>query len=154
MAVFTRRLQPRDIERVASLFDSYRQFYGMSPDLERATAYISARVERSESVILVAEDGTDTILGFCQIYPTFCSVFTGPLYTLYDLFVTSEERGRGVGTALLVAAERCAVDAGAVRLELRTAKANAPAQAVYESSGWIRDEAFYLYSIEPRPKYR
>lgn len=154
MAVFTRRVQPRDIEHVAALFDSYRQFYGMSADLQRAAGYIRTRLEKTESVILVAEDGADKIVGFCQIYPTFCSVFTAPLYALYDLFVAPEARGRGVGTALLVAAERCAVEAGVVRLELRTAKTNAQAQALYESSGWVRDDAFSFYSVEPRPGYR
>ena len=153
MTVFTRRAQPRDIEHVAALFDAYRQFYGMPADFQRAFDYVGARVENSESVILVAEDGVGGIFGFCQIYPTFCSVFTSPLYTLYDLFVAPEARGRGVGKALLAAAERCAVEAGAVRMELRTAKTNAPAQALYESSGWVRDEVFDLFSIEPRSRF-
>jgi ribosomal protein S18 acetylase RimI-like enzyme len=36
---------------------------------------------------------------------------------------------------------------GASRLELSTARDNRPAQALYESLGYVRDEAFYFYEI-------
>jgi len=44
-----------------------------------------------------------------------------------------------------------AAGAGAVRLELATARSNASAQALYESLGWVRDRDFYRYSLEIRP---
>ena len=46
----------------------------------------------------------------------------------------------------MLAAEAHAASAGASRLELSTAKTNIVAQSLYESLGWVRDEAFFVYS--------
>ena len=35
--------------------------------------------------------------------------------------------------------------------DLTTAKTNLPAQALYESMGWIRDEVFYTYNRDLAP---
>ncbi len=143
-----------DLPHLASLFDSYRQFYEQPPALEAATRFIRARMENSESTILVAEDTTATAtattsgpLGFCQLYPSFCSVEMAPIFVLYDLFVTPAARGAGAGKALLRAAHDHAAAHGAKRLDLTTAKTNHTAQALYESLGWVRDEVFYAYNL-------
>ena len=39
------------------------------------------------------------------------------------------------------------VSLGAVRLSLSTAAGNAQAQALYESSGWRRDEQYFVYHL-------
>jgi hypothetical protein len=39
-----------------------------------------------------------------------------------------------------------AAESGKTRMDLTTAKANKPAQAAYESLGWVRDEIYYAYS--------
>ena len=48
-----RRAVLLDLERVAPLFDQYRRFYDQPADLELARDFLSQRLERSESVILV-----------------------------------------------------------------------------------------------------
>jgi ribosomal protein S18 acetylase RimI-like enzyme len=141
-----RLAEHKDVEAVGVLFDAYRQFYRMDADLQRASAYIGARIEQGESLVFVAENATKEIVGFCQLYPTFCSVFTARLFTLYDLFVDSNLRQQGIGKKLLMAAEAYARQQGAVRMDLRTAKSNLSAQALYESAGWVRDEMFFSYS--------
>jgi len=88
----------------------------------------------------VAERAPAEAVGFCQLYPAFCSVFMARIFTLYDLFVTPEARKMGGAKALLAAAERYVKEQGGIRLELRTAKSNLPAQALYESTGWRRNE--------------
>jgi ribosomal protein S18 acetylase RimI-like enzyme len=135
-----------DLSLVAALFDSYRQFYEQPADLALATRYIEDRMKARESVILVAEEDSVNVVGFCQMYPTFCSVEAAPIYALYDLFVSPAARKLGAGRALLLSAERHAKDQGMVRLDLTTAKANLSAQSVYESLGWERDEVFYAYN--------
>ena len=50
-------------------------------------------------------------IGFCQLYPLFCSIDARPIYQLSDLFVAPEARRAGAGRALLQAAERHARDA-------------------------------------------
>ena len=85
-------------------------------------------------------------MGFCQLYPTFCSVEAAPIYALYDLFVLPTARKLGVGKALLLAAEAKAIAEGKVRMDLTTAKTNLSAQSLYESLGWQRDNIFYAYN--------
>ncbi|MFZ2507299.1 MAG: GNAT family N-acetyltransferase [Steroidobacteraceae bacterium] len=144
-AVSTRIATIRDLDAVAPLFDAYRQFYQQAPDLPRARKFIRERMVRNESVVLVAGADGGKIVGFTQLYPTFCSVRAAHTYVLYDLFVAPEARGRGAGRALMLAAEAHAAKTGAARLELSTARTNKTAQALYEKLAWVRDEAFYVY---------
>lgn len=144
--IATRLSTERDLAAVAALFDAYRQFYGKAPDLTLATDFIRERMQRRESVVLVAERQGHGIVGFSQIYPTFCSVAAARIGVLYDLFVESGSRKLGAGRALMRAAESHAAGSGLARLELSTARTNLPAQSLYESLGWVRDEAFQVYS--------
>jgi ribosomal protein S18 acetylase RimI-like enzyme len=150
-----RRAGLGDLDALAPLFDAYRRFYEQPADLARARVFLQARLERAESVIFVAEidTGADSasaragLRGFCQLYPTWCSVAAAPIFVLYDLFVDDRARRGGVGRALMLAAQAWARDAGAARLDLSTAHANTRAQALYESLGWQRDETFRTYSL-------
>jgi ribosomal protein S18 acetylase RimI-like enzyme len=141
----TRQAESRDLDAVAALFDAYRQFYEMPADLALARSYLDERFHRNESVILIAEDGRDDIVGFTQLYPAFCSVLADRTFVLYDLFVTPAARGTGAGRALMEAAESHARENGAARLMLQTARTNAIGQSLYESCGWKRDDLFYVY---------
>jgi ribosomal protein S18 acetylase RimI-like enzyme len=135
-----------DLDIIASLFDTYRQFYERVPDLALAKQFISDRIQNKESVIILATNEAQQIIGFCQLYPSFCSVEAKPIYMLYDLFVAPQSRRSGAGKILLQAAEKLAAEHGKARMDLTTAKTNKHAQAAYESLGWVRDEMFYAYS--------
>lgn len=141
----TRLAESRDLDAVAALFDAYRQFYEMPPDLALARRYLSERFDRGESVIFVAENAQGDIVGFTQLYPAFCSVLADRTFVLYDLFVTPAARGTGAGRALMEAAEAHARGKGAARLQLQTAITNKIGQSLYESCGWKRDDLFYVY---------
>jgi ribosomal protein S18 acetylase RimI-like enzyme len=135
-----------DLPRVALLFDAYRQFYEQPADLARATRFLCERLQRDESHVLVAETPSGDVVGFCQLYPSFCSVRASPVMVLYDLYVTPDARRSGAGKALLLAAEAHAAKRGAARLDLTTARTNTSAQALYASLGWDRDDVFLAYS--------
>ena len=135
-----------DLDVIAPLFDAYRQFYAQAPDLALARDFIRDRLQNNESVVLLASNEAQTVVGFCQLYPSFCSVEAKPIYSLYDLFISPEARRSGAGKVLLQAAEKLAAVNGRARMDLTTAKTNKPAQAAYESLGWVRDEVFYAYS--------
>lgn len=142
----TRRADFNDVENIAVLFDAYRQFYEQEPNLEFAQEFISARLNNDESIIFIAEDETQNALGFCQIYPSFCSVIGAPIYVLYDLFVSPKARKSGLGKMLLEQAREHAQANGIPRMDLTTAKTNFNAQSLYESLGWVRDDIFYAYN--------
>ena len=142
----TRRADFNDVENIAVLFDAYRQFYEQEPNLEFAQEFISARLNNDESIIFIAEDEMENALGFCQIYPSFCSVIGAPIYVLYDLFVSPKARKSGLGKMLLEQAREHAQANGIPRMDLTTAKTNFNAQSLYESLGWVRDDIFYAYN--------
>jgi ribosomal protein S18 acetylase RimI-like enzyme len=144
--ITTRIATLADLDVVAALFDDYRQFYNQTPDIGLAKSFLRARIENYESVVILAIDAAQRVVGFCQLYPTFCSVEAKPIYSLYDLFVAPAERRSGIGSVLLHAAEKLAAETGKARMDLTTAKSNKPAQAAYEALGWVRDEVFFAYS--------
>jgi len=147
MTTEVRLAAPADVDRVAPLFDAYRQFYGLAPDLELARWFLSERLSRGESVVMLAEAADGATLGFVQMYPTFSSLHAARTFVLYDLFVDPAARQHGIGRQLMLAAAAEARSRGAVSLVLSTARANAPAQRLYESLGWVRDEEFYEYNL-------
>ena len=135
-----------DIDALAPLFDAYRGFYEQPRDVALASAFLHERQERGESTILLPEaDGQ--LQGYCQLYPTWCSVAAARIFVLYDLFVDPDVRRGGIGRALMQAAQRFGRSAGAVRLDLTTARTNTRAQALYESEGWQRDDVFLTYNL-------
>lgn len=146
-SISIRAFETRDLAETARLFDLYRQFYEQRPDLMHAERFIRARIDNGESVVLVAEDGEGALTGFCQLYPSFCSVVAAPIYVLYDLFVERRARRLGLARALLAAAHARALADGKVRMDLTTAKTNVAAQALYESMGWRRDDVFLTYTL-------
>lgn len=146
MSISIREARIPDIPAVAELFDLYRQFYEQPSDAVLAQQFISDRLHNDESVILIAESASSGMLGFCQLYPSFCSVETQPIYSLYDLFVLPAARKSGVGRMLLLAAEEKAASEGKARMDLTTARTNKAAQSLYESLNWVRDEIFFAYT--------
>jgi GNAT superfamily N-acetyltransferase len=143
-----RQAGPSDAEIVAPLFDAYRQFYDQPSDPGLAHRFIAERLERTESVVFLAEREGRAV-GFVQLYPLFSSTAARPrrLWLLNDLFVAPDARGTGVGRALLARARRLAEETGAAGLELLTARSNATAQRLYESVGYRRDDGFLRYEL-------
>lgn len=140
-----RMATPSDISQLAALFDAYRQFYQQPADTERARDFISERLARGDSWLLVAQQGDD-LNGFCQLYPSFSSTHTSRIAILNDLFVAGPARKHGIAKALMLAAEDLGRNLGMSALELSTAISNATAQSLYESLGWQRDVEFFTYS--------
>jgi GNAT superfamily N-acetyltransferase len=142
-----RRAEAGDLATLAPLFESYRRFYEQPPELEKSRAFLRDRLANGDSVIFLAErDGT--ALGFTQLYPLFSSTACRRLWLLNDLFTVESARGQGVGRALMDAARDHAIQTGASGIELSTAHSNQPAQRLYESLGYARDEVFRVYSLK------
>ncbi|MDR6413259.1 GNAT family N-acetyltransferase [Paraburkholderia terricola] len=142
-----RRYEPGDLAEFARLFNDYRVFYEQPSDLGLAKRFIAERTQADDSVIFVADAGDSMLTGFCQLYPSLCSIAAAPIYVLYDLFVSPASRRAGVARQLLQAGASRAKSDGKVRMDLTTARDNLKAQALYESLGWIRDDVFYTYNL-------
>ena len=135
-----------ELEEVAQLFDQYRVFYQATSDLQAARDFLEERLQNKESVIFAARKG-DRLIGFTQLYPSFSSVSMKPIWVLNDLFVEASSRKLGVAKLLMGTAENFARENGAVRLSLATQVENQIAHSLYESRGYIKDFAFYHYSL-------
>lgn len=146
MSVAIRGIDESDLDRVAPLFDAYRQFYAQPADLARARTWLRERLQRDESVILLAERDGEAV-GFTQLYPMFSSVRTARIWILNDLYVDASARRGGVARALLDAAAAFARDAGAARLVLETGRDNLAARALYRAAGWSEDDSQW-YSLD------
>ncbi|MBI3440635.1 MAG: GNAT family N-acetyltransferase, partial [Proteobacteria bacterium] len=82
------------------------------------------------------------VAGFVQLYPSFSSLLLKPLWIVNDLFVSPQYRGQGIAKELLRTVKTFAQKTKARGLTLQTAIDNIPAQRLYESLGWAREEGF------------
>ncbi|MCY8059194.1 GNAT family N-acetyltransferase [Bacillus spizizenii] len=144
--MYIRQAKTSDAAAIAPLFNQYREFYKQASDLKVAEAFLKARLENDESIILIAEENGEFI-GFTQLYPTFSSVAMKRIYILNDLFVTPPARTKGAGGQLLSAAKNFAAENGANRLSLQTEHHNRTARSLYEQNGYEEETAFVHYRL-------
>ena len=139
-----------DLDRVALLFDLYRQFYKQAADAAGAEVFIRRRLQLDESVIFLAlrdVDGRPEPAGFTQLYPIFSSVSMVRALQLNDLYVHPDHRRQGVARALMERAIEYARQTGYARVGLATADDNVQAQALYEDLGFVRERGFRHYDL-------
>lgn len=145
------RINNKQVDLVAELFDKYRVFYKKESDIESGRQFIQERLDNNESVIFVALD-TDksTLVGFTQLYPTYSSVRVVKNWILNDLYVDKEYRKQGIGEKLIQTAMNFAKENNAKFVQLSTAVDNYTAQSLYEQIGFKKQEPetdFYTYTI-------
>lgn len=137
---------PAEVGEIAPLFDAYRQFYRKPSDIEGARRFLFARLSKSESVLFLARHEGQAV-GFVHLYPAYSSIELRRLWILNDLYVAPDARKLGVGRALTERAQELAEATRAHCLTLETASDNVPAQRLYESLGWKREQEFYRYYL-------
>lgn len=133
-----------ELPQAAALFDGYRQFQGQASDIAACDRFLRERMDHGEHVLFLAWQG-EAAIGLAQLYPIFSSVSLRRVYVLNDLFVAAAGRRSAAGRALLAAIEHYARAMGASSLRLNVTRVNAPAQALYDSAGWQRDDQFFMY---------
>ena len=106
----------------------------------------AASVARGERIVLAAEDASGTILGTAQV------ILAQPENQphrgdLAKMLVHRAARRRGIGAALLAAAERSARSAGKTLLVLDTASDDA--ERLYGRGGWQRCGRVPDYALFP-----
>ncbi len=136
--------QPDDFEKIGEVFDLYRQFYKKESNVEACKSYIKERLSNNEAQIFYVENEKEC-MGMTQLYTTFDSLELSKKIILYDLYVRSEYRRKGVGHLLMNAAKDHAKKNNITSIELSTAITNTTAQSLYESLGYKRDEEYFDY---------
>ncbi|RAJ17087.1 GNAT family N-acetyltransferase [Olleya aquimaris] len=131
------------LDQVAPLFDAYRVFYKQQSNLETAKQFLKQRLEKQDSIILIAYAEHEPV-GFTQLFYSFSSVSMQPLFILNDLYVKKNYRKQGFGLALLNEAKTLCKNHNYKGLALQTETTN-PAQKLYERLGWTLDKDLHYF---------
>jgi GNAT superfamily N-acetyltransferase len=131
-----------DLATLLPLVRAYCDFYGVAPSDEALLAVSRALIAdpESEGVQLLARDEAGRTAGFATVYWSWDTLVAGRVGIMHDLFVTPEQRGRGVGEALIQACRAECRRHGAVKLGWQTARDNDRARRLYERVGAIQDQ--------------
>ena len=95
---------------------------------------------------VIAEDDGRPI-GFALFFHTFSTFLARPGLYLEDLFVLADQRGRGVGRALLAHLAHLAVERGCGRLEWSVLNWNQDAIRFYERLGARPNSEWTVYRL-------
>lgn len=128
---------PADAEAYMAMLDMYSRDPlgdGKPLDDDVRERIIPGLLEHPTTLVWLAFDG-DRPVGVVTAFRGFSSFKARPLVNIHDIAVAPEMRGKGIGKALLAAAERHARETGCCRLTLEVLEHN-PAKAVYESAGY------------------
>jgi GNAT superfamily N-acetyltransferase len=136
--------QSTDLDQLSKLFDDYRVFYKMSPDVVAARSFLSERIINKESVIFVARID-DELVGFVQLYPLFTSTRLKRIWLLNDLFVSPSFRGQKISVMLIDRAKEHARDTNSAGLALETAKSNEIGNNLYPRTDFVLDREHNYY---------
>lgn len=134
-----------ELDAVAELFDLYRLFYEQESNIKAAKSFLKERIVKEESVIFLANDNDNNVVGFVQLYPTFSSVSMKRSWVLNDLYVDESARKKGFAEKLIKEAIRYAKETGAKGVSLETGKENGYAQKLYEKIGFVQETNFFYY---------
>jgi len=106
--------------------------------------------ERRYAETLIAQDDGEAV-GFALFFHNFSTFLAQPGIYLEDLFVVPEQRGRGVGRALLERLAQVAVDRGCGRLEWAVLDWNKDAIKFYERLGAKPNSEWTVYRLTGQP---
>jgi len=106
--------------------------------------------ERRYAETLIAQDDGEPV-GFALFFHNFSTFLAQPGIYLEDLFVVPEQRGRGVGRALLERLAQVAVDRGCGRLEWAVLDWNKDAIKFYERLGAKPNSEWTVYRLTGQP---
>lgn len=134
------------LDQLTPMFVHYRELYGAMPQQEASKAYLTERLNKQETIILLAFED-ETLLGFCLVYPSFSSVSLRPIWILNDLYVAENHRRKQVAKKLLQAITEQARANDAVRIRVSISANNEVAQRLYQSADFLEDQQFRNYIL-------
>jgi len=134
--------------QVVDLIDQYRAFYSFDRSTNETKKFLLNILEKDENKLFLAiDEATNQVMGFVNLYPCYSTLSLKRLWILNDIGVSEQHRGKGLSKALIERAIQFARETGAVRIELKTDKANKRALNLYESIGFKIDNDNVYYRV-------
>ena len=127
-----------DAQALLAVLDSYAtdEMGGRAPlDADVRQRLVPALREQANALVLLAF-AEGVAVGVANCFYGFSTFAARPLLNVHDLAVLPAFRGRGIGGALLVAAEERARARGCAKLTLEVREDNARARGVYQAHGF------------------
>jgi GNAT superfamily N-acetyltransferase len=145
-----RRATAADVPTILELIRGIAEYERLSHEVEATEALLGRHGFGPRPVfeaILAERDGH--AVGFALYFFTFSTFRGRPTLYLEDLFVRPEERGRGVGRALLVRLARIAVERECGRMEWAVLDWNTPARDFYFKLGAVAMDEWTVFRMTP-----
>lgn len=145
------RIEPVDLQDPAhcsalvALLDHYARdpMGGGKPLTDQARTVLAERLRAQPGYVAFLAFREHTAVGLINCFLGFSTFAARPLLNVHDVAVLAAHRGRGVGRALLQAAEQAARERGCCKLTLEVLSNNHAAIAAYERAG------FRPYELDP-----
>jgi ribosomal protein S18 acetylase RimI-like enzyme len=130
---------------LAQLFAIEKDF---SPDREKQRKGLNLLLEDEKSVVLIAKRN-DKVIGMCTLQFLISTAEGGKVALLEDLVVDAKWRNKGIGSALLRAAEGYCKQHGISRITLLADKDNHNALNFYKKHQWQKANMVVLRRFLP-----
>lgn len=134
------RVRQATLSDADALIELLRQLFAIERDFrfdaDRQRRGLRLLLDDTGGAVVFAAESAGRVVGMCSVQTTISTAEGGPVGLLEDLVVAADFRSRGIGTALLNAADEWARVRRLCRLQLLADRTNAPALRFYERQGW------------------
>ena len=152
MTLHIRPGELQDVPLIAELIRGLARYEKLEQEVVMTEEKLTATLfgDRRYAETLIAEEVGEP-MGFALFFHNFSTFLAQPGIYLEDLYVLPEQRGRGVGRALLERLAQLAVDRGCGRLEWAVLDWNVDAIKFYERLGAKPNSEWTVYRLTGRP---
>lgn len=144
-AIEVRQATTNDVPTLLPLIEAYWRFEDLPGFEPQRVAAVLTRLLSEPQLgggwLAFAED---TAVGYLLAVYVFSLEHLGLTAEIDEFFILPQQRGQGVGQALLEAAESAFVQAGCTNVSLQLARGNDAARAFYHRQGYAERSGFEL----------
>ena len=131
-----RAAEPRDVDAIVALIRGLAEFEKLTHLLEVTPEKLAVHLFGAKPVVeAVVAERAGSVVGFALFFTNFSTFLARPGLYLEDLFVAPEERGHGIGAALLEHLARLAAARDYGRFEWSVLDWNEAAIRFYQRMG-------------------
>ena len=148
MSVVIRQAELSDVPVIADLIRGLARFEKLEDEVSMTEELLAKNLfgKRRYAEALIAGDGGSPV-GFALFFHNFSTFLARPGIYLEDLFVVPEQRGQGIGRALLQRLAQIALERDCGRLEWAVLDWNRDAIGFYERLGAKPNSEWTVYRL-------